>query len=350
MRSPPCAVGGSINRASASPFRRTPRSVERRDASAVLANCRGQRSPCRSQRCGEPFALPWLSRARALSPAALAAAERPPATPGGCHCMLLNSSSGRQCGHGRCSETRETLDAVLCDVTARFRVRSTCRPEKLLELGRARRVPGGDHAPHVRRRARHPAAVHSRGYNGMGGGAFDIYRLCEADGAHRRRHRHRPARHLSRQRPDRRRRHAGAAPALADAHRRRGPADGVRRHRAGRRQRPRGAAHHGRAGRARRRRRRLQAQRPQAVDQQRRRRRRLHRARQRPRRAELVHRREGHRRAEPRQTGGQARHPRQQHRGGRASRTSTVDARPPGRRRRGPGPRCRRRRCSATRA
>ena len=83
--------------------------------------------------------------------------------------------------------------------------------------------------------------------------------------------------------------------------------------------------------------RRLQAQRPQAMDQQRRRGRRLHRARATHRRAELVHRREGHAGPQPRQPGGQARHPAHQH-GGALARRCLRRGRPPGRRGRGPGP------------
>ena len=39
-------------------------------------------------------------------------------------------------------------------------------------------------------------------YGGMGGGAFDVYRVCERMAAHRPRRRHRRARDLPRQRPD----------------------------------------------------------------------------------------------------------------------------------------------------
>ncbi len=47
-------------------------------------------------------------------------------------------------------------------------------------------------------------------YGGMGGATFDIYRVCERMAAHRPRRRHRGARHVPRQRPDHRRRHARA--------------------------------------------------------------------------------------------------------------------------------------------
>ena len=89
-----------------------------------------------------------------------------------------------------------------------------------------------------------------------------------------------------------------------------------------------------------------QINRQQAVDQQRRRRRRLHHPGATPRRPDLVRRREGHPGLHPRQARGQARHPRQQHRRGPSrTSTSTPTAWSAASRARGC---CRRRRSSAT--
>ena len=57
-------------------------------------------------------------------------------------------------------------------------------------------------------------------YGGMGGSAFDVYRVCERMAAHRPRCRHVGAGDVPRQRPDRGRGHAGAAGAVAGTHRR----------------------------------------------------------------------------------------------------------------------------------
>ena len=90
-------------------------------------------------------------------------------------------------------------------------------------------------------------------------------------------------------------------------------------------------------GHAGRRRRRLRDQRPQAVDQQRRDRRRLHHSGQYPRRSVLVRRRAGRRRVHPRPARGQARHPSEQHVGVVPRRRQGRAGRPRGRGR-GPGP------------
>jgi len=57
-------------------------------------------------------------------------------------------------------------------------------------------------------------------HGGMGGGAFDVYRVLRADGAHRRRRVDGPPRHLPRQRPDRVRRHRRAEGEMARQDRR----------------------------------------------------------------------------------------------------------------------------------
>ena len=81
----------------------------------------------------------------------------------------------------------------------------------LIELDERDEFPEEIVRAHVRRRARHPAALHPRASTaGMGGGAFDVYRVCERMARDRPRHRDRRARDVPRQRPDPRRRHGRA--------------------------------------------------------------------------------------------------------------------------------------------
>ena len=75
-------------------------------------------------------------------------------------------------------------------------------------------------------------------YGGLGGGAYDIYRVSEAMAADRPGHRHRRAGHLPGHRPDHGGRHRRAESALDGQDRRRGAAGGLRRDRAAGRQRP----------------------------------------------------------------------------------------------------------------
>ena len=75
-------------------------------------------------------------------------------------------------------------------------------------------------------------------YGGLGGGAYDIYRVSRGHGRHRPGHRDRRAGHLPGQRPDHGRRHARAEEALDGPDRRGRAAGGLRRHRAAGRQRP----------------------------------------------------------------------------------------------------------------
>ena len=188
-------------------------------------------------------------------------------------------------------------------------------------------------------------------YGGMGGGAFDVYRVCEAHGRHRPRRGDRRARDVPRHRPDHGRRHRGAEGAAGSARsprRARSIAYGATEPEAGSDlgalrttatpiedgdvvtgYRITGA---------------------QAVDQQRRRRRRLHDPRQRPRRPDLVRRRAGRGRA--------SRHGKpedkhgirlSQHRGARRSTTSRSAPTPSWARSRARGC-CRPSRSSATRA
>ena len=152
-------------------------------------------------------------------------------------------------------------------------------------------------------------------YGGMGGGRLRRLPRLRADGGHRPGPGHRGAGHLPGERPHPLRRHRGAEGPLARPHRRGGPAHGVRRHRARGRQRPGRAAHHGHAGHGGRCRRGVPDQRRQDVDQQRRVRRPLLGAGVGPRRSHLVRHGEGRRGLHARQARGQARHPRQQHRG-----------------------------------
>ena len=116
---------------------------------------------------------------------------------------------------------------------------------------RARRVSARDRPAHVQSRTSSGIQLLfiPEEYGGFGGGAFDVYCICEEMARDRPRDRHRGPGDLPRQRPDHGRRDSGAEEALADAHRRRGRAVRLRRHRARRRQRPRRAADHGRARR-----------------------------------------------------------------------------------------------------
>ena len=100
-----------------------------------------------------------------------------------------------------------------------------------------------------------------------------------------------------------------------DAHRGRGPAIRLRRHRAGRRKRSGRVANHRGPGDGRRPDRGVSHQREQAVDQQRRYRGCLHRAGEHARGSELVHRGTGRAGIHARQARRQARHPHQQHGG-----------------------------------
>ena len=85
--------------------------------------------------------------------------------------------------------------------------------------------------------AGHSTAVHSRRVRRLRRRHLRFLSRLRGDGAHRSGRRHRRVCHLPRQRPDLRRRHAGAEEALADPHRGRGLAVRLRRHRTGGRQR-----------------------------------------------------------------------------------------------------------------
>ena len=175
-------------------------------------------------------------------------------------------------------------------------------------------------------------------YGGMGGGAFDVYRVCERMAAIDLGPGDLGARDVPGQRPDQGRRHGGAEARVHEPDRQGGRAVRLRRHRARGRQRPRGAEDDRGAGRRERDRRRLPDQRRQAVDLQRRRRRPLHGPRARARRAELVRGRRRRRGLHARRARGQARNPPEQHRGA-VPRQRLRRRRPADRRRRGPGPR-----------
>ena len=69
-------------------------------------------------------------------------------------------------------------------------------------------------------------------YGGLGGGAFDSYRVCERMARVRHRPGHLGVRHVPRQRPDPRGRHGGAEEGVARPDRRAGHRLRVRRHRA----------------------------------------------------------------------------------------------------------------------
>ena len=107
-------------------------------------------------------------------------------------------------------------------------------------------MPARDRAAHVQPgQAGHSAPVHSRRVRRHGRRRLRRVLRLRGDGADRPGSRHRRAGDLPRQRSDHGRRHSGAEEALADAHRRRGSAVRLRRHRAGSGQRSGRAADHG---------------------------------------------------------------------------------------------------------
>ena len=175
-------------------------------------------------------------------------------------------------------------------------------------------------------------------YGGMGGGAFDVYRVCERMAAIDLGLATSELATFLGIRPDQGRRDGGPEARVHEPDRQGGSPVRLRRHGARGGQRPRGAEDDCGAGQRERERDRLSDHRGQAVDQQRRRGGPLHDPGPRSRRAELVRGRIGRRGLHARQARGQARHPAEQH-GGAVSRQGLRRRRSAGRGRRGPGPR-----------